>query len=328
MDLTTASGFLLACVCMLHCKQDDFMALLAIKCSSFSKMNRGTSKRCDCAALGFDAYPSVREANQLLERCFAVPGGWGITIRRHPNVIIAGPMPVVATATRKRKQDGTVSYQGTAELRETASGVNVPILMQSSVLSDTFSRETMSDPELEASIREEDSRESHQLASMAASKDACGTVALQETDLDDDAMRSKLQESCGSLDGEPGDHVAPPNIRPVATPARANRDVGPEKGTGKLQQGKYKKPLTRQEMSDLFRDMNFNKPLQAQFGAQIIIIVTRKSKIKILVDQGWYSEMEMKTDLKWSAPGPYTTCIFQNTSINRRTLPTPLHYIL
>ena len=66
-------------------------------------------------------------------------------------------------------------------------------------------------------------------------------------DLDDDAMRSKLQESCGSLDGEPGDHVAPPNIRPVATPARANRDVGPEKGTGKLQQGKYKKPLTRQD---------------------------------------------------------------------------------
>ena len=58
----------LACLCLLRAKPADFIALYAIKCSSFSKMNRGTSRRTECASLGFGDYPSVAEANQLLER--------------------------------------------------------------------------------------------------------------------------------------------------------------------------------------------------------------------------------------------------------------------
>ena len=44
------------------------MATYAIKCSSFSKMNRGTSRRAECCAIGWTAYPSVQVANTLLER--------------------------------------------------------------------------------------------------------------------------------------------------------------------------------------------------------------------------------------------------------------------
>ena len=41
---------------------------MAIKCSSFCKMNVGTSRRIPCASIGYLPYPSVREANKLLER--------------------------------------------------------------------------------------------------------------------------------------------------------------------------------------------------------------------------------------------------------------------
>ena len=53
---------------LLRCRPKDFFAIFAIKCSSFSKMNKGTSKRAECCSLGFSDHRSVREANQLLER--------------------------------------------------------------------------------------------------------------------------------------------------------------------------------------------------------------------------------------------------------------------
>ena len=58
----------LACVCLLRCKQNDFSVVIGIKCSSFCKMNLGTSRRAPCASIGYTAYRSVREANLLLER--------------------------------------------------------------------------------------------------------------------------------------------------------------------------------------------------------------------------------------------------------------------
>ena len=57
----------LAVVFLLRCRE-KFFALFAIKCSSFSKMNRGTSKRSECSSTGYEPYKSVQEANQLLER--------------------------------------------------------------------------------------------------------------------------------------------------------------------------------------------------------------------------------------------------------------------
>ena len=65
----------LACACLLHCKPGQFLALMAIKCSSFSKMNRGTSKRCESGSIGHTAYRSVAEANTLLERTCNLPIG-------------------------------------------------------------------------------------------------------------------------------------------------------------------------------------------------------------------------------------------------------------
>ncbi|CAE7616202.1 unnamed protein product [Symbiodinium sp. CCMP2456] len=68
MDLTTPSGFLLACFYILRCVPGDAICLFAIKCSSFSSMNVGTSKRSACNSVGWDHVPTVRLGNQLLER--------------------------------------------------------------------------------------------------------------------------------------------------------------------------------------------------------------------------------------------------------------------
>ena len=47
---------------------DNFGAHFGMKCSSFCKVNVGTSARSPCSALGFEEYPSVQLGNMLLER--------------------------------------------------------------------------------------------------------------------------------------------------------------------------------------------------------------------------------------------------------------------
>ncbi|CAE7235718.1 unnamed protein product [Symbiodinium natans] len=68
MDLTHTSGFLLACYFILRGRPQSFFAIFAVKCASFSQMNRGTSKRSACSSVGMPQHASVKQANQLLER--------------------------------------------------------------------------------------------------------------------------------------------------------------------------------------------------------------------------------------------------------------------
>ena len=49
-------------------KAKNALIHFAIKCASFCSLNRGTSKRSACAAIGYLAYNSVTYANHLLER--------------------------------------------------------------------------------------------------------------------------------------------------------------------------------------------------------------------------------------------------------------------
>lgn len=58
----------LAIISLLRARVNNFAAHFAIKCSSFCRMNVGTSMRMACCSLGFDGYESVRTANRLLER--------------------------------------------------------------------------------------------------------------------------------------------------------------------------------------------------------------------------------------------------------------------
>ena len=58
----------LGLLCILRCHQGDFATHFGLKCSSLSKMNRGTSFRSPCASLGYYGYPSVSMANMLIER--------------------------------------------------------------------------------------------------------------------------------------------------------------------------------------------------------------------------------------------------------------------
>ena len=64
----------LATLFMLRTVEGDFGCHLGLKCSSFCKMNVGTSARSACAAIGWEPYESVSLGNMLLERtafCFA-----------------------------------------------------------------------------------------------------------------------------------------------------------------------------------------------------------------------------------------------------------------
>ena len=58
----------LAIYYLLRGRMDGFLVILAIKCSSFTQINRGTSKRSACCSMGYEPHLSVQEANQLLER--------------------------------------------------------------------------------------------------------------------------------------------------------------------------------------------------------------------------------------------------------------------
>ena len=67
-------GLRLAILCLLRTVPGPggFATHFGIKCSSFSKMNRGTSQRSACSSSGFGGYQSVRVGNMLLERIRAV----------------------------------------------------------------------------------------------------------------------------------------------------------------------------------------------------------------------------------------------------------------
>ncbi|CAE7261921.1 unnamed protein product [Symbiodinium sp. CCMP2592] len=68
MDMNSVSGFVLGIIYLLRCRASGFVAWFGIKCSSWSSMNRGTSKRCPCSSVGDPTKPSVIEANMMLER--------------------------------------------------------------------------------------------------------------------------------------------------------------------------------------------------------------------------------------------------------------------
>ena len=58
----------LAVMAVLRGIPDDFACHFGIKCSSFCKMNIGTSKRSACDSIGCLKYASVQLGNLLLER--------------------------------------------------------------------------------------------------------------------------------------------------------------------------------------------------------------------------------------------------------------------
>lgn len=58
----------LAILCLLGAVRGNFACHFGVKCSSFSKMNTGTSMRSPCASIGYFFYRSVHVGNQLVER--------------------------------------------------------------------------------------------------------------------------------------------------------------------------------------------------------------------------------------------------------------------
>ncbi|CAE7891387.1 ANK3 [Symbiodinium necroappetens] len=98
------------------------------------------------------------------------------------------------------------------------------------------------------------------------------------------------------------------NVRPrlqgqdrllLAARARLGRFVAPKKNRKELEAPAWVKEHWKghkQEMSMLMKDCNFDKEC---FLQKLERIITKKEKQKIKLDAGWYSEAEMKSELKW-----------------------------
>ena len=68
VGLLPASDLRLAMLLMMKGKLGSFACHFGIKCSSFCKVNIGTSMRSACSAIGYTLHKSVRMSNKLLER--------------------------------------------------------------------------------------------------------------------------------------------------------------------------------------------------------------------------------------------------------------------
>ena len=53
---------------LLKCIPGSFAVWMGIKCSSWTAINAGTSKRSYCASLGDPTKPSVLDGNMMMER--------------------------------------------------------------------------------------------------------------------------------------------------------------------------------------------------------------------------------------------------------------------
>ena len=99
LDMSWTHGFpanprqLSLCLHAILCATpEDFGAWIGIKCSSFSKMNRGTSMRSPFASMGYWHYPSMEIANAMCERILYRSFR---TLYIYTNVFLRGPPVLV-----------------------------------------------------------------------------------------------------------------------------------------------------------------------------------------------------------------------------------------
>ncbi|CAE7292132.1 unnamed protein product [Symbiodinium sp. CCMP2592] len=85
----------------------------------------------------------------------------------------------------------------------------------------------------------------------------------------------------------------------VASKARISRMCAPKSRRKELEVPDFVKQhwlANKDEMGRLLLDLNFDK---AKFISQLEVIISRKQKYTIVVDQGWYTKDEMVNELKW-----------------------------
>ena len=49
----------------------------------------------------------------------------------------------------------------------------------------------------------------------------------------------------------------------------------------------------------IFLGLIFFVAMQDKFINELKVVVAKKQKVKMIIDEGWYSELEMKSDLGW-----------------------------
>ncbi|CAE7458794.1 unnamed protein product [Symbiodinium sp. CCMP2592] len=281
-DLRHRSNFmdLLACYFILRGRPENFFVMFAVMCSSFCKMNSGTSKRSKCNSLGYDAYVSVRTSNMLLERSvlliYLVTGLGGTWFVEQPNQSVLEYYPsfrkMIMDLFNVRGRDAAT----TQELEDAG----------------LFTGPTTGPEETDAIDVDIDDDEVQAFF---------GSMTLTVVKAEPSGESPVKGASQPPGDGSAG---------PIATPARASSAPVPVKIESKL---KLTKEQTRQEklllaarsrLNRMMKPHTKKKDLEAPeyakkhwkdvFLQRLEKIVTKKEKYTIKLDEGWYSAAEMK----------------------------------
>ena len=73
---------------LLKCRIGKFLAMFAIKCSSWTPVNAGTSGRSACASVGNTDQPSVDESNKLTARTLEFENPFELHVSIYMNDIV------------------------------------------------------------------------------------------------------------------------------------------------------------------------------------------------------------------------------------------------
>ena len=73
------------------------------------------------------------------------------------------------------------------------------------------------------------------------------------------------------------------------------------RGREERERASREKERAREIETQTQRRVPFRQPSQEKFFEQVELIVTKKRKIQIKLDQAWYSEHELRNDMNWPA---------------------------
>ncbi|CAE7939449.1 unnamed protein product [Symbiodinium necroappetens] len=286
MDINTCSGFVLAIVTLLKCKPHSFAIWLGIKCSSWTSINRGTSMRSACDPWGDRGKPSVREANRMLERSsclllLAVALG-GCVVLEQPGGSLLEFYPsfrfVLALAGGCEVVHAMLVHVGARGLQVLGTPHTVALSQAGGIGSVFGSTDAMTEDELSQMGRQ--------------AKDS-------EQEPDGENKQLAADEPSETDEVELLHEAAKARISRMTKTKKKRTDLNvPQFVIDRWNSG----TSAKEEMADLLLQVNNDKD---KFITELELIVRRIKKFVLHINEGWYSEAEMKSELKWSQSGAY-----------------------
>ncbi|CAE7253899.1 unnamed protein product [Symbiodinium necroappetens] len=274
MDINSPSGFVLAIVALLKCKPQAFAIWLGIKCSSWTSINRGTSKRCR----------ESRLVDGSLRRIYPMPFADAVAnifddLRLQANHVKGMELPEQLLADEQ-------AILKKIKMLEVSITDDEQVLSVSPAVG-RGSTETLTEAEL---------AEMH--ACVPEDEQETGkTVEPSETDVAEKPCGSRrpLKRKRVKTRRELLQEAAKARIARMTKPKRKRTDLNvPQFVIDKWNSG----TSSKDEMAELLMRVNNDKD---KFVEELELIIRKVKKFILHVNEGWYSESEMKAELKWSA---------------------------